>query len=152
MLVYRIALTKYAGSLSASGRAARWNPNEVEMIYTASSRSLACLENVVHRTQLGLNNLFNVMTIDVPHECAIEKIMLKDLPADWKTFGQQPLTQSIGARWVNQKQSPVLQVPSAIIDGEINFLLNPLHADFEKIKLIKTEPFVFDSRIKSNDL
>ena len=58
MFVYRIALIKYANSLKASGRAARWNPNETEVIYTSANRSLACMENVVHRGQLGLNQVF----------------------------------------------------------------------------------------------
>lgn len=58
MLVYRIALVKFSDSLKASGRAARWNSNDIDVIYTASSRALACLENVVHRNQLGLSSNF----------------------------------------------------------------------------------------------
>jgi RES domain-containing protein len=83
MLVYRISLAKYASSLKASGRAARWNPNEVEMIYTAGSRSLACLENVVHRNQIGLNMAFKVMTIDIPDDLLILSILRKDLSEHW---------------------------------------------------------------------
>src|SRR5476651_270853 len=100
MLVYRIATHKRAQSLAASGRAARWNPNEVDMIYAASSRSLACLENVVHRTQLGLNALFSVMTIEVPDHLGIDKILLSNLPIDWKTLESYPFTQEIGAQWI----------------------------------------------------
>ena len=70
MLVYRIVLAKYANKLVASGRAARWNPNEVDMVCTASSRSLACLENVVHRNQVGLSQLFSVLTIEFPNSLA----------------------------------------------------------------------------------
>jgi len=149
MVVYRIATHKRAQSLTASGRAARWNPNEVDMIYTASSRSLACLENVVHRTQLGLNALFSVMIIDVPDTLHVEKIKLTDLPVDWKTLESYPITQQIGAQWIKSKSGPILEVPSAIITGEVNYLINPKHPDFELIKLIRVEPFVFDTRIKS---
>ena len=149
MLVYRIAINKYAQSLTASGRAARWNPNEVDMIYTAASRSLACLENVVHRTQLGLNALFSVMTIEVPDHLAIDKVILSNLPVDWKTLESYPITQAIGAQWIRSKSSPILEVPSAIIAGEVNYLINPKHADFGLVKLISVEPFVFDTRIKS---
>ncbi|NCD68463.1 RES family NAD+ phosphorylase [Mucilaginibacter agri] len=148
MLVYRIALTKYADKLFASGRAARWNPNETEVIYTASSRSLACLENVVHRSQLGLNQLFSVMTIEIPDELKKDIVNHTELPHDWREFQQMPLTQAIGEKWIKGGKTATMQVPSAIIEEETNYLLNPKHPDFKKIKLLRTEMFVFDVRIK----
>ena len=148
MLLYRMTLAKYSGKLIASGRAARWNPNEVEMIYTASSRSLACLENVVHRNKLGLTGTFNLITIECPDHINIETIYLKDLPTNWADFDQMPKSQSIGEKWVKENESAILKVPSSIIEDEVNYLLNPGHRDFELIKLIKTQPFVFDQRIK----
>jgi RES domain-containing protein len=148
MLLYRIVLTKYAGKLIASGRAARWNPNEVEMIYTASSRSLACLENVVHRNQVGLSQLFSILTIECPDQISIQIIPLNTLPANWTDFDQMTITQSIGEKWIKEGQSAILQVPSSIVNEEVNYLLNPNHKDFGLIKLIKTQPFVFDDRIK----
>ena len=148
MLVYRITLAKYSGKLIASGRAARWNPNEVEMIYTASSRSLACLENVVHRDKLGLSLVFNILTLECPDTIEIKTIQLKNLPANWIDFDQMYLTQKIGEKWVKDNGSAILQVPSSIVSEEVNYLINPKHPDFGRIKIVKTQPFVFDSRIK----
>ena len=130
MLVYRIILSKYSRKLIASGRAARWNPNDVEMIYTASSRSLACLENVVHRSISSLTLAFDVLTIEIPHHIKIKKILLKDLPADWKDYDRVYLTQRIGEKWINEEETVVLQVPSSIVSEEVNYLLNPKHKDF----------------------
>ncbi len=149
MLVYRITLTKFADKLIASGRAARWNPNETEVIYTASSRSLACLENVVHRSQLGLSQLFSIMTIEVSDTIKKEIINPVDLPAGWREFPQMPLTQSIGEKWISNAQTAILQVPSSIIEEEVNYLINPQHPDFRKIKLLRADRFVFDLRIKA---
>jgi len=148
MLIYRIALEKYAHKLAASGRAARWNPNDMEMIYTASSRSLACLENVVHRSQAGLTLVFNVMTIAVPDELTIVSIKKEDLPVNWQEYDQMLYTQQLGEKWINEKRSAILAVPSSIIEEEINYLINPKHDDFKAIRLVKTEPFAFDKRIK----
>jgi len=148
MLAYRIVLAKYAGKLVASGRAARWNPNEVEMIYTASSRSLACLENVVHRNQVGLSQLFSILTIECPEHIKIKPISLDDLPENWADFSQMTKTQSIGEKWIRENETAILQVPSSIVNEEVNYLINPNHPDFSAIKLIKTQPFVFDDRIK----
>ena len=148
MLVYRIVLAKYASGLSASGRAARWNPNEVKMIYTASSRSLACLENVVHRNHIGLRDNFNVLTIDCPGRIKITTINLADLPANWTDFDQMHVTQQIGERWIRQNRSAILQVPSSIVEGESNYLLNPEHDDFKQISIIANQPFSFDKRLR----
>jgi RES domain-containing protein len=148
MLVYRIVLAKYAGQLIASGRAARWNPNEVKMIYTASSRSLACLENVVHRDKMGLSRIFNIMTIECPDYIKTKTIHLKDLPANWADFDQMSKSQNIGLKWIKDNETAILQVPSSIVEEEVNYLLNPNHKDFKLIRVIKTQLFVFDGRIK----
>src|ERR1700749_2108438 len=149
MLVYRIALAKFSDKLVASGNAARWSSNDIQVIYTASSRSLACLENVVHRSQDDLLMLqFVVLTIDCPDNIKIETVSLNDLPANWADYGQLHITQKIGDNWVKEVKIAILQVPSAIVNEEVNYLLNPKHPDFKRIKLIKTQPFTFDGRIK----
>ena len=148
MQVFRIALAKYALSLTASGRAARWNPNDVDVIYTAGSRSLACLENVVHRNQIGLDNPFQVMTIEIPDDLYVMSVDLSKLPEDWTAYPNMPITQALGEQWVQQAKSSLLKVPSSIIPAESNYLINPKHADFRLIKLLKSDPFVFDKRIK----
>jgi len=148
MLVYRIVLTKYANGLIASGRAARWNPNEVKMIYTASSRSLACLENVVHRNYIGLSENFNILTIDCPDRIKVTAIGLADLPGNWTDFDQMHITQQMGERWIRQGHSAILQVPSSIVEAEVNCLINPGHSDFKQIRIIANEPFSFDKRLR----
>ena len=149
MEVFRICLTKYSLELAASGRAARWNPNDVEMIYSASSRSLACLENVVHRNQMGLNQSFKVMTVQIPDDICILHIDQKKLPPNWTEFHNIPITQQLGEDWIKESKSAVLKVPSSIINAEYNYLINPMHPDFKVIKLVKSDFFVFDRRIKS---
>jgi RES domain-containing protein len=118
------------------------------MIYTASSKSLACLENAVHRSQAGLNQLFNVMTIECPDHLPIKTINLKDLASNWADYDQMRISQHIGEKWIKESETAILRVPSSIIDEEINYLLNPEHEDFKQIRLIKSQPFTFDKRIK----
>lgn len=149
MQVFRIALAKYSNNLIASGRAARWNPNDVEIIYAAGSQSLACLENVVHRNQIGLNQAFKVMTIEIPDDIRISNLDMKKLPADWTEYHNIPLTQEIGAKWINEGKSAILRVPSSIIIAEFNYLINPRHVDFKFIKTLKSDTFIFDRRIKN---
>ena len=49
---YRLCRKKYAGELLASGLANRWNREGQKIIYCASSRSLASLELLVHRSRI----------------------------------------------------------------------------------------------------
>ena len=149
MLVYRITKAIYADRLVASGGAARWNSRNQFVIYTAATRALACLENVVHRSGEGLLENFRVMVIDLPDTLPIETIGAETLPADWFDFHQYDACQRIGGEWIRSGRSAVLRVPSAIIANECNYLLNPAHSDFPQITLLHTESFAFDPRIKT---
>ncbi|MEP7081303.1 MAG: RES family NAD+ phosphorylase [Ginsengibacter sp.] len=150
MIVYRITLAIHSMKLLASGYPARWNSKDVKMIYTAQSRALACLENVVHRNSKGLQNNFRVMQIFVPDDMVLMEIKETDLLKGWKKFDKFPYTQSLGDQWIHEAKSGILKIPSAIVSGDSNYLINPEHKDFKKVKLLKTEPFEFDGRIKEN--
>ncbi len=147
MDVYRITKARYADQLTASGGVARWNERGQFVIYTAASRALACLENVVHRTGEGLADAFRVMIIAVPDALPIQTIVPDQLPQSWHSPEQYPVCQQMGSLWLRQGQSAVLKVPSAIIPDEWNYLLNPAHADFKHITLLRSEPFLFDPRL-----
>ena len=152
MLVYRITQTKFASSLFAPGFAGRWNSENERMIYTAGSASLACLEVLAHKTGSALNSgRFSMAMIDLDDRAAITEIKLSELQklnADWFKVLHYPITQKLGNQWLAEMKSAVLKVPSAIVDREYNYLLNPLHPDFLKIKVLDVTPFNFDSRLK----
>lgn len=146
MIVYRITTEKWSKSLTASGNAARWSAKGNFVIYTAESRSLACLENLVHRSGEGNNDLYKVMVIEIPDTLNIEVIDIASLINDWQSTDNYIYCQSLGGNWLNNLKSVVLKVPSVIIKKEHNYLINPHHPDFQKIKLIGSEDFDFDGR------
>ncbi|MNY55842.1 hypothetical protein D3C86_1918550 [compost metagenome] len=88
------------------------------------------------------------MTIEIPDDIMVLSIELKKLPSNWVIFENMPLTQTMGENWITEGKSAVLKVPSSIIPAEYNYLINPQHPDFKLIKLLKSESFVFDKRIK----
>lgn len=147
--VYRITHKKWATKLSASGYAARWNSTGVYMIYAAENRSLACLENLVHRNGFGLDVDFYVMTILIPKSVSIEEIQSNQLPENWNNLDENAhlLCRTIGDNWIREQTSCVLLVPSAIIEGERNIIFNPNHKDFKKITIKKVSSFAFDNRL-----
>lgn len=152
MYVYRISHVKYAHSLSASGSPARWNSKGTFVIYSAQSRALACLENVVHRTSEGLNELFRTMVIEIPDKLPIVDVDISKLPTDWKEITQYPACQAYGDAWVRSGASAVLRAPSVIIPNEFNYIISIYHPDFAQIKLVSVEDFIFDPRIKQDDV
>ena len=152
MEVFRITHKKWSNRLTASGLPARWNSTGVFVIYTAGSRALACLENVVHRASSGLKAPFITMIILIPDDLIIKELLLDELPKDWSKSGEPGYSkcQPFGDSWINSLESAILKVPSAIVPEDSNYLLNPSHPDFDKISIISEEPFAFDERIKKN--
>jgi RES domain-containing protein len=146
MIVYRITLSKFSDKLYSSGMPARWNSAGTFMIYSASSRALACLENLAHRRGEGLDASFKTLLIDIPDNLIIEDFPIKKLPKNWRTFKGQLHTKFAGDGWCKARNSAILKVPSAIIPEENNFLMNPNHPEFESIRITSVEDFQFDSR------
>lgn len=147
MVVYRITTSKWAGVLSGSGYPARWNSKGIEVIYTASTRALACLENLVHRSGEGLNHQFRITEIFIDDKLSSETIKPENLPSKWFKRENYGYTQSTGDQWVREKRSLLLQVPSSIIREEYNVLINPNHPEFSQVEIQQVTPFSFDDRL-----
>ena len=150
MQVFRLSRARFADTLSGVGAAlkgARWNSAGIEMVYTAGNRSLAMAEVAVHLSLGMLPDDFMMLTIEIPEEVTIKKMDTKKLPVDWKAFPFPTSTQKIGDVFVTENEFAVMQVPSVVTQGDYNYLLNPLHKDFPKIKIVDRVPFPFDARM-----
>lgn len=154
MLVYRITQTKYANSLNPPGIAARWNSAGVRVLYTGGSLALSCLESLVHKNGASMSTGdFSVSIISIDDSISIEEITIEELQHlnyDWTAIVNYSITQELGEKWICGGKSAVLKVPSAIIDLEYNYLLNPEHQAFSKIEIVKISKFTFDPRLKAN--
>jgi RES domain-containing protein len=69
------------------------------------------------------------------------------LPEDWRRLPAPSSTRELGSRWVADSRSVVLRVPSIVVDGEFNYLLNPRHPDFTRLKTGEPQVFSFDPRL-----
>lgn len=150
MEAYRLSKEIYASALSGKGAAikgARWNSTGIEIIYTAINRSLAMAEVAVHFSLATLPSDYMMVTINIPDNISIKKLAAKDLPDDWNSFPHPSTTQAIGDRFIADNKFCVLQIPSAVTQGDYNLLINPRHPEFKKIKIIRIENFPFDKRI-----
>lgn len=149
MIVYRINNCRYAKDLSGQGAAlygGRWNNKGVYVVYTAQSRALALLEAVVH-----IGNIpdigYCMTTIEIPDH-SIQHIQADDLPPDWTDNPSPNYLKAIGDRFVQANTHLALRIPSALMVEEYNYLLNPAHHLYSKVKITNERAIKIDDRLK----
>ncbi len=150
MEVFRLARKKYKIELSGKGASvtgARWNSKGTEIVYCAQSRALAMAEVVVHLSLTVLPKDFVMLTITIPDDIIIASLDTNLLQRDWNVFPNSFTTQIIGDEFIRKNETCILKVPSAVVKGDFNYLVNPYHVDFGSIKITSQEDFPFDKRI-----
>jgi RES domain-containing protein len=149
MILYRIVKCEYADDLSGMGArlfGGRWSSEGRVAVYLASSRSLAVLEVLVHLPPLMIPDDYCLIEIELPDN-NITHINIENLPPDWKDISPPMDLKQIGDNFLKQQKHLLLQLPSVVVPAEYNFLLNPLHKDIKKVKILKKQPFNFDERL-----
>ncbi len=149
MVLYRIVKCNYADDLSGTGArlyGGRWNSEGKPAIYLASSRALAVLEVLVHLPPLMIPDGYCLVEIEVPDN-SVTKLEIEDLPADWNDISAPIALRQIGNEFLKKQEHLLLQVPSSIVPMEYNYLLNPQHPAIKRVKILKKNPFDFDSRL-----
>ncbi len=147
MIVYRLSKAQYAQDLSGKGAelvGGRWNSRGNAMLYTSQSIALCVTEIAVHVPLGILPKDYQLIHIEIPDEDLLE---MKRLPKDWQSFPHSNSTQMIGDKFLKEHKHLVFKVPSAAVQGEFNFLINPRHKNFNQIKIGKIEDFNFDERL-----
>ncbi|QLG45413.1 RES family NAD+ phosphorylase [Costertonia aggregata] len=150
MKLYRLSKEKYKDDLSGKGAeryGGRWNTKGMRMVYTSDSRALAKLEVAVHVSLNRLPRNYYMVTINIPDRLisTYESSMLKG--KNWKNNPPIKFTQSEGDGFLRNKEGLALRVPSAVVQGDYNILINPEHPDIKKTSVLQVEKFDFDIRL-----
>jgi RES domain-containing protein len=149
MKVFRLSRKKYAKSLNGKGAALfgnRWNSKGVEMIYTADSRALAMAEVAVHISIARLPKDYMMLEIEIPKSVSVCDLKKKPKKG-WNENPPSSISQELGDDFIRDGTCCVIKVPSAVVKGDFNYLINPYHLDFKKIKIVSTASFPFDTRM-----
>ena len=151
MFCWRIAKKKYTNSAfdgeGSRRRGGRWTPKGLPAVYTAQTEALAALEQFVQVGDEGRHIRFVCFKIEIPGDVIIKEIDIATLPHNWKDTPAPDTLKAYGAAWLTRGEAPVLKTPSALIPSECNFILNPLHPAFKKIKISVPEDFCYDPRM-----
>lgn len=151
MRVYRITSPHWAGKLTASGISGRWNYEGDYVLYASEHRSLACLENLVHRGGNASAGEFYITEILIPDTIAVELIPETASVQISNTHQSQLITREFGHRWYSSGLSCIVKVNSVLIPREYNFVINTRHPNFQEIRTSSVEPFTLDPRLKTQN-
>jgi RES domain-containing protein len=150
MLLYRLTTSKHSDDLTGTGSklyGGRWNSVGNAIIYCSENRSLALLEYLVNIPFKNINFDLILLKISFPDSRRIEEINLKNLHQDWNLFPSPLELKKIGDEWTHKNNSLLLKVPSVIVPKEFNYLINPLHKEIKKVRIIEKEDIKIDKRL-----
>jgi RES domain-containing protein len=125
----------------------RWNRVGDAVVYCSGSRPLAALELLAHLPMAVVPNDLKIAEIHVSEKIKRKTFDRKLLPTDWRSYPAPDKLAELGSEWLQSKSSLLLDVPSSLVDGEMNTLINPLHWDFKNVKISEVKEFSFDSRL-----
>ena len=148
MIIYRLATGNFANDISGEGAriyGGRWNAAGIPTLYTSEYISLSILEILARATKSTSPDTYTLVSIDVPDN-AIFLIELKKLKKSWQHDIEY--TRDIGSNFLKEKHTLCIKVPSAIVPQENNFIINPLHSDFKKVKIVSSELLELDKRLQ----
>lgn len=151
IVVHRICKARYAarafsgeGGLKSSGR---WHRRGTPIVYAATTLSLAAIELFVHLGRTDSRVALMRIEAAIPDNLRVDMLDPASLPERWNASPPIAATMDIGNDWCVSGRSVALKVPSVVAPGEFNYLLNPGHPDFRRIKTSPPEVFSFDSRM-----
>lgn len=150
MRVFRLTKEKYKEDLSGKGaetHGGRWNSKGTRMLYAADSRALAKLEVAVNMPLNKLPKNYYMIALEIPDHLIWEYDVNILKGKDWKNNPPIKFTQTEGDEFVVFGKALAMKVPSSVVQGDYNYLVNPEHKDTDKIKIISIEKFSFDLRL-----
>jgi len=148
MRLWRLTRAMHAAEpLSGRGAAmvgGRWNSPGVRIAYAATHRSLALLEMLVHVARDTVPADLVFVPLEVP-----DRLIRRagPLPAGWNALPWSVSARRLGDEWVAAGASAALRVPSIVVPPEENILINPLHPQAKRIRILAPEPFDPDHRL-----
>ena len=144
-------LWRISNHLSLSGAGGRrapacWHSGGAPIVYLAASPPGALIEILVHLDiiETTLPPSYTLLHIAVPATLRIPSLKVPE-GETWKE--DEALTRKLGDTWLKSQRSALARVPSAILPNTYNYLLNPLHKDAHRIRIVDSQSAAFDSRL-----
>jgi RES domain-containing protein len=154
--VYRLLRHAFAANpLDGEGSyrfGGRWSSPGTRLVYTAENLSLAMLEYLAHLDPSNWPDDLMLAVADIPDEISHIHLKIEELPANWNAYPAPANLCHIGDQFASDAKAAILTIPSVLAPTECNWLINPLHPDFHRVKVISTEKFQYDQRLRKSGL
>jgi RES domain-containing protein len=125
----------------------RWSSVGTRAAYASEHESLAILEYLVHLDPEDPPPGLMLATADISDSVSRTRIDIDELPSGWWQSPPNNKLAAIGDGFVEESKFCALLVPSVVATSEWNWLLNPKHPDFRRIKLRPARPLRCDQRL-----
>jgi RES domain-containing protein len=147
----RMFLWRISNHVELDGRggvlaSARWHTQGRPIVYLAGSPAGALVEVLVN-LELDPGRLpgsYTLLKAEAADDLPVRRVDVAALPEGW--VGDLAATRSVGDAWLAGGESALLEVPSAILPETFNLLLNPLHADAGRVRVVWTHAYPYDRR------
>jgi len=126
---------------------ARWSSPGVAVVYLSESLALAALEILVHLQSRDVLASYVAFRVEMDGRRLARAIDPARLPPDWRAWPAPPGLRTIGDEWARRRRSLILEVPSAVVPQERNYVVNPAHPEFRSLIISAPQPFTFDTRL-----
>jgi RES domain-containing protein len=126
------------GGLHAAGR---WHQQGSPVVYFGASPAIVVLEKLAHIDPKFLPDDLMLACYAAPVDVE-ESGFTEDAPVP-----AIDISRERGMQFLRARRTCALRVPSIVVPEERNVLLNPLHADAVKLRLVSKRVFVFDQRL-----
>lgn len=131
----------------------RWNSAGYHAVYAALNPATTVLESIVHIGRMSNPSNRYLISIDIPDDIWQDQekgiARAKRLPKHWNAVPPHLATALYGDRWLNGGKQLGLLLPSAVVEEELNIMLNPRHPSMKRLRVKKSRPFVFDPRFSA---
>ena len=146
-MIFLWRVSRYQALDGAGGLhfASRWNSAGRPVTYFAESPAGAVLEALVHLELDSAPDQYSLMKVSVPNTVSSRTVAELDLAPGW--VDDAALTRRVGDEWLTAKESALLRVPSAIVPETANVLLNPAHADAQRLSVVWHREYPWDRRL-----
>ncbi|MDZ7654480.1 MAG: RES family NAD+ phosphorylase [Sulfurimicrobium sp.] len=148
MILWRISNYQDLSGKGGIIAGARWHNAGRPVVYTASSPASALLEILVNLELADVQDLpvsYTLLEIEVPDSLPIPELSEVDLGNQWKN--ETARTRAIGDGWLASASSALLSIPSAIVPFTQNYLINPMHSDSQRIRILSAGPYPHEPRL-----
>lgn len=124
----------------------RWTPPGKPCVYASLTAAGAVLEYLAHADGAAAAQSLLLATAELPAGTTLAEC---NEASTWRELPYRAEVQQVGGAWLGSGRSLALRVPSALVDGEVNVLLDPAHPGYAVLQVQALVPLRIDPRLRS---